>query len=100
MGEGGRRGTRRKKTGLRDDDDDDDDNDGNDNSNKTFRTPYRNSLLRNRDKKCYLLSTQTGQSLRLGTTTKKELAKRKVWSGKGRVQDPATINMSPNPNLT
>lgn len=53
MGEGGRRGIRRKKIGLRDDDDDDDDNDGNDNSNKIFRIFYRNSLLRNRDKKCY-----------------------------------------------
>lgn len=100
MGEGGKRGTRQRKTGLRDDDGDDDDDDDNDNSNKTFRSPYRNGLQRNKDKKYYLLSTQTGLSLRLGTNTKKELAKRKVWTGKGRVRDPATINLSPNPGLT
>lgn len=98
MEEGGKRGTRQKKTGLRDAAAADDDN--NNDNNKTFRSPYRNSLQRNKDKKCSLLSTQTGLSLRLGTTTKKELAKRKVWTGKGRVQDPATINLSPNPNLT
>lgn len=64
--------------------------------NKTFRSSYMSSLQRNRDKKCHLLSTQTGLSLRFGTNNKEGLAKRKVWTG---VQDPATINLSPNPNL-